>query len=265
MITKRSRTRPVQAGTRDRGQVSTAVRAEREKTFDMLRPVVDIVGKIVSNNVEIVLHDLTRPDSSIIKIVNGYVSGRAVGDSILSGPENDKGFVELQRNLTADEGASHLVISDYQTFTRDGRELQSATVIFQDSQRTPFASLCINADMTVVVQAHALLQSMFSRQAEPEPERAVAPGIDLLMEEIISDAVSKFGKKVSAMGKQEKIHAVNTMLQRGLFTVKGGVGRAARVLGVTRFTIYNYLEALRHPDPSEGSAKKAVIRRAGRK
>ncbi|WP_426700748.1 helix-turn-helix transcriptional regulator [Rhodanobacter sp. Col0626] len=231
----------------------------------MLSPVVDIIGKVVGHNVEIVLHDLTCPGNSILKIVNGEVSGRAVGDSILSGPDNDKAFVELQRNLTADEGASHSVISDYQTFTRDGRELQSTTVIFLDSRHTPFASLCINADMSVVVQAHALLQSMFSRQAEPEPERAAAPGIDLLMKEIITDAVNKFGKKVSAMGKQEKIHAVNTMLQRGLFTVKGGVERAARALGVTRFTIYNYLDALRHPGADEGVAKKAPTRRSAGK
>jgi hypothetical protein len=35
------------------------------------------------------------------------------------------------------------------------------------------------------------------------------------------------------------------MMQRGLFIVKGGVERAASALGVSRFTIYNYQEALR--------------------
>jgi predicted transcriptional regulator YheO len=139
-------------------------------------------------------------------------------------------------------------------------------VIFQDSKGLPFASLCINADMSVVVQAHALLQSMFCKQPQPEKERTEAPGIDVLMEEIIADAVSKFGKPVSAMGKEGKIHAVNTMLQRGLFTVKGGVERAARALGVTRFTIYNYLEALRHRSPDTPSAaKKSARKKAARR
>jgi predicted transcriptional regulator YheO len=39
------------------------------------------------------------------------------------------------------------------------------------------------------------------------------------------------------------------MQQRGLFIVKGGVERAAAALGVSRYTIYNYLEALRQVLP----------------
>jgi hypothetical protein len=33
------------------------------------------------------------------------------------------------------------------------------------------------------------------------------------------------------------------MFDRGLFIVEGGVEKAAEALGVTRFTIYNYLDA----------------------
>jgi predicted transcriptional regulator YheO len=38
---------------------------------------------------------------------------------------------------------------------------------------------------------------------------------------------------------------VQTMFERGLFIVKGGVERAAAALGVTRFTVYNYLDSIR--------------------
>ncbi len=241
MAAKSSRSRAVPP----RMEVTASLRAEREAMFAALFPIVDVVGSFVGENVEIVLHDLTRPESSIVKILNGHVSGRSVGESILSGPDGDKGFVELLRSLQEGDTDAHSVVADYQTFTRSGKELQSSTVIFRDSGGTNFASLCVNADMAVVVQAHALLQSMLARPKETEASREAAPGIDALMKEIIAEAVHRFGKPVSAMDKDEKIHAVESMMQRGLFIVKGGVERAASALGVTRFTIYNYLDVLR--------------------
>ena len=91
------------------------------------------------------------------------------------------------------------MVADYQTFTRSGKELQSSTVIFRDSGGANFASLCVNADMSVVVQAHALLQSMLLRPKEPEQARDAPVHIDALMAEIIAEAVQRFGKPVSAM------------------------------------------------------------------
>lgn len=245
MATKSARGTGTAQKKSQRVEVTASLRAERETLFAVLGPIVDVVGSFVGDNVEIVLHDLTRPESSIIKILNGQVSGRSVGDSILSGPDGDKGFVELLRLLQEGMQGTHSVIGDYRTVTRSGKPLRSSTVIFRDSEGTNFASLCVNADMSSVVQAHALLQSMLSRPKEPAPVREAPAGIDALMKEIIAEAVQRFGKPVSAMDKDEKTRAVETMLQRGLFIVKGGVERAAAALGVTRFTIYNYLDALR--------------------
>lgn len=211
-----------------------------------LVPIVDVLGTVVGENVEVVLHDLTRPESSVVKIVNGHVSGRAVGDSILKGPLDDQGFIELTRTAKRSDDSPHSLLLGYTTRTRDGRELRSSTVIFRDSTDTPFVSLCINTDLSVVFQAHALLQSMLYRTEKAEASSKESPGVDVLMQEIIADAVRRFGKPVSMMNKEEKVHAVEIMLQRGLFIVKGGVEHAASALGVTRFTIYNYLDTLKH-------------------
>lgn len=248
-----------------RGPVPQNLVTEREALFAVLNPIVDMVGSFVGENVEIVLHDLTQPERSIVRILNGHVSGRSVGDSILSGPNGDKGFVELLRSLQEGGQGTHSVIADYQTFTRGGKELQSSTVIFRDSGGTNFASICINADMSVVVQAHALLQSMLLRPKEQESARDAPGGIDALMKEIIAEAVQRFGKPVSVMDKDEKIHAVETMMLRGLFIVKGGVERAATALGVTRFTIYNYLDVLRQRSADTSLLPDRLKRKTGSK
>ncbi|MHC1479131.1 helix-turn-helix transcriptional regulator [Frateuria aurantia] len=253
-----TRSRNIRSHTRKEATATLAVRPdERKALLGVLRPIITVIGNVVGENVEVVLHDLTQPENSILSIINGHVSGRQVGDSILSGPDQDKGFVELLRTTEVDTETGHSIISGYQTFTRDGRELQSSTVIFRDHAGTPFASLCVNADLAVVVQAHALLQSLLNVRTDPSPSTTgTAAGVDVLMREIISDAVKRFGKTVGAMNKEEKVHAVEAMMERGLFIVKGGIGRAASALGVTRFTIYNYLDVIKQRNGPASAAKR---------
>jgi predicted transcriptional regulator YheO len=103
----------------------------------------------------------------------------------------------------------------------------------------------MNADMTVIQMAHSWLDKLLNQHKEPEPVHSASPDMDVLTKEILNEAVKRLGKPVSLMNKEEKIRAVELMLERGLFMVKGGVEKAAAVLGVTRFTVYNYLEELR--------------------
>ncbi|WP_167064705.1 PAS domain-containing protein [Burkholderia sp. Ax-1719] len=226
-----------------------------------METVVSVLKSMLGPNVEVVLHDLTRPESSIVAITNGHVSGRNVGQSILSGPKNDKAFAAAEVELASRGLASHSVIGDYPTFSPTGQPLRSATALFRDSNGEPYAALCFNADMTVVKLAHSWLERMLQTSFTQEQQEAEPADMDALMSEIISDAVNKFGKPPSMMNKEEKIHAVEVMLQRGLFIVKGSVESAARSLGVTRYTIYNYLDECRRKNGSTDTSAKPTSRK----
>ena len=52
-----------------------------------LEAAMDAMAGTLSANQEVVLHNLTTPEHSIIKIINGHVSGRGNGDHLLAGPE----------------------------------------------------------------------------------------------------------------------------------------------------------------------------------
>ncbi len=225
---------------------ASAIEAERRQLMNALHAVVQMLGHIVGNHIEVVLHDLAKPQSSIAAIVNGNISNRRLGNSILSGPQDDQAFEAAKQSLGESGEAAHSVVGCYPTLTRSGRPLKSSTVIFRDANGDPFAALCLNADLSIIEAAHAalgrLLQPGTGARLEPAGE---PPEMDILMREIISGAVLQLGKPVNLMDKEEKIQAVQAMMQRGLFIVKGGVEHAAAALGVTRFTVYNYLEALR--------------------
>lgn len=216
---------------------------ERALTFKVLKAAIQALGSVAPRNMEILLHDLDHPEHSVVSIVNGHISGRVVGSPILAAPEQDQGFKALMHASHAQRGADPVVLPDYPTSVK-GRTLRSATAILRDSSGHPFASLCVNTDLSDLNAAMDFLRQLQPLGAAP-PEAIVEEPADmaLLMAEIIEDALQRTGH--GRMNKQAKVEAVSVMQERGLFIVKGGVEKAAAALGVTRYTIYNYLEQLR--------------------
>ncbi|MGE8414287.1 MAG: helix-turn-helix transcriptional regulator [Pseudomonas sp.] len=223
-------------------QPSPAVLAERQLVLQVLHSTLQMLAGVVGPHVEVVLHDLDRPERSIVAIANGHVTGRRVGGPVLGGPRQDLGFAAVIRALQDRSGSTPLVLENYPTLAPDGRELRSSTVIFRDSGGQPFASLCSNSDLSGIAAAHACLGQMLGLGSAPEPRGDEPQDMEHLLAQIIQGACPEPGARLT---KQYKLEAVRQMQERGLFIVKGGIEKAAAALGVTRYTIYNYLDQIR--------------------
>jgi predicted transcriptional regulator YheO len=66
------------------------------------------------------------------------------------------------------------------------------------------------------------------------------------MDELISLAEQEVGHSLGAMNRLEKQRVVRFLDERGAFALRKSVERVADALGVSRFTVYNYLDATRH-------------------
>ena len=220
--------------------------AERQLIITMLKTVVEVLSNVLNDNVEVVLHDMLHPEASVIAIVNGHVTGRNIGDSILAGPKDDEGFAAAYKDASS-TGTQNSVITNYSTITKSGMTLSSSTAIFRDSDGEPFAALCFNSDMMIPEMAHTWLSRMLGKETRlvPPTENYKPAKVGNLMEDTIGKTLGKLGKPVGLLTKDEKVNAVAVMQKDGLFVVRGGVNRAAKALGVTRFTIYNYLDELK--------------------
>ncbi|MGO4001467.1 helix-turn-helix transcriptional regulator [Pseudomonas fluorescens] len=219
-----------------------ALDQERRLTFSVLKTAIAALSSVIGRNTELLLHDLESPEHSVVAIANGHISGRQVGSPILGGPEQDRGFALVMD--AASSASTGPVFTDTYTSVINGRELRSVTAVFRDSSGTPFASLCINADLTDLNLAQRFLENLQPAPSGRNESQSEPADIELLMAQIIQTSSNSLG--LGKMNKRDKVEAVRAMQERGLFIVKGGVEKAAVALGVTRFTIYNYLEEIRN-------------------
>ncbi len=65
------------------------------------------------------------------------------------------------------------------------------------------------------------------------------------MDALFEQAVSQIGKQPATMSTDEKMRVVNVLNREGTFRIKGVVNQVALKLGVSNYTIYNYLKKIR--------------------
>lgn len=243
-------------------------RQECELVIDALRHIVKGFEAILGRDVEVVLHDLSRPGHSVVAIAHGEITGRTVGSPIISGPYDDLGLQKLISGEGGDRTETHTLVTDYKTRTREGRELDSTSVILRDHAGKAYAALCVNADRTRLRELQALVRDIAGVTAgdgEVDETGDVA-SVDSLVEEIIENGIDTTGKPVSMMNKEDKIEAVRHMNDRGLFLIRSSVDRVAASLAVSRFTIYNYLDELKGAsnETPAGNGGRASSRRSAK-
>ncbi len=76
------------------------------------------------------------------------------------------------------------------------------------------------------------------------------------IESLVSEAIQLLGKQPSTMATDDKVRLVALLEERGAFLIKGTVEYIATVLGVSKFSVYNYLKNVRGTtEQHHGSSK----------
>lgn len=213
------------------------------KYVEQFIPFVDAIAETFGKNCEVVLHDLTKPHQSIIKIANGHVTGRHVG-----GPTTDLtlSLLEKQHEIKGD----YLV--NYKTKTKKGTELKSTTVIIRNNKGKIVGTLCINIDITLYTSAKNVIEQLCATSSlslshaieeNKSPEEFVS-SVDSLINDLIEERVKKFGKPIAHMDKDDKLRMLRDLKEKGFFLIKGSAKRISKELNVSLATIYKYLEEI---------------------
>ena len=218
------------------------MKAEKEQIFKTLKQLADLMTDMFGDNCEVVIHDLTTEKMQLVHIT-GKVTKRTIG-----APVTDvvKKYLLLDGNAVEDRHS-------FMTLTDDGSELKSSTSYIRNSKGDVVYAFCVNFNTTDHHNAIQMLEAFVNKtvvergvagKRKGGPER-MSFSIDHTADSFFEQSVVEIGKRPASMNSDEKIRLVKILEKKGAFQIKGMVGQVALRLGVSNFTIYNYLKKIR--------------------
>ena len=192
--------------------------------------VADIIAGTFGNECEVVVHDLEQPDKSVVYVANGHVTGRKTGQT----------FDHLIKNVLLNDKFKDDRVINYLFETTDGKTIRSSSSLIRDDSNNVIGMLCINYDITGLELMKKHLDAFLGVSAQEkvieEPDRNVIEIIDGLILKIIGNT------DVKELSRKRLIELVKFMDDKGIFLVKGAIDKVAELMGVSKVTIYSYLD-----------------------
>ncbi|MCC3357839.1 helix-turn-helix transcriptional regulator [Bacillus sp. REN16] len=203
-------------------------------------PVAEVIAKTFGHDCEVVLHDLTVPQSSVVYTVNNHVTGRQVGQSF----NHLVTEVLLSQNFTNDYSAN------YYFHTEDGRLIKSSTLLIRNKDKKVIGALCINVDTTRITENINWLTSLIPQNPDQLPKQNYQQeNMDEMehIQEVANDLIDKIigNKPVEKLRRDEKVEMVRFMEQKGIFLIRGTIDRVAEKLNISKVTVYSYIEEIK--------------------
>lgn len=200
-------------------------------------PVVQGLGDYLSDYYEVVLHSLEDLEHSVICIVHGEHTGRAVG-----APITDRALIMLRQ---ISEGETDHVV--YFSQNNKGEPLKSTTIAIRGKAGRVIGLLCMNLYLNaplseVIASLSNDGMSMFSAMQE---ERYAQNASDLITSTVRTERATVLADtSISPSNKNRRI--VERLYDRGIFQLKDAVVTVARMLGISKNTVYKHLRGYKH-------------------
>ena len=196
--------------------------------------VADTFALLFGKGCEVVLHSLEDISRSVVKIVNGHVTGRTLGS-----PITDLGLKILGKSFELSED----IIGSYYSYTDSGRPIKSITLLIRNDAGVPIGMLCVNYDLSTPLISFIKEFSPFSDL--PGPAEHFPAGVGDLIQQSLAEISESSGRSNGVPIQEKNRRSVEELERRGIFGIKGSVDLVAKGLGITKFTIYKYLREFR--------------------
>lgn len=207
-------------------------------------PFVDFLAEILGKNSEIVLHDLTDLDSSILAIRNNYITKREVGD-----PATDYVLKTVKEGIDDDSEYS----INYRGITnRDNKQLKSASLYIR-YEGSLVGMICVNTDESIFNEINKNLETLevLLRTYKHEEEHTVTnESLSRSIEEMAENTVYEMsiakGIPVTKFKQDDKYETISLLYDNGFFLLKGAVPEIAKILKISEPTVYRYLQTIKN-------------------
>lgn len=203
--------------------------------FDLAIRTADMLVKMFGSRCEVAVHDFSDLKRSLIHLA-GSVTGRKIGSPI----------TDLVLNELAKKDHDIEDIPSYKTQSNKGNVMKSATIFLRDIHGKIIGALCINYDISLLMQFGGEIEEFirFDDHQHSKSENFFT-SVQEVIHEMVEQVLVGFKKAPSLMTLDEKVECVRQLEEKGTFLIKGATDYVASVLGVSKFTVYNYLQKIR--------------------
>ncbi|MGM9578872.1 MAG: transcriptional regulator [Evtepia sp.] len=197
----------------------------REEAFSMLDRMAKGIAEMFGSNCETVINDLADPLHPVLAIYNGHVSGRTVGST--------QDVTGVEQDLYLDTDVVNLL-----AVTPSGQQTKSST--FSIKGEDYHFGFGINYDFTPLAYANRVLLDLI--HTEVDFHSALYKPRDTGIGELFDAAMLRVGKPVREMTKADRLRVIEHLKEMDAFSYRRAVPYVASHLGVSRYTIYKYLD-----------------------
>lgn len=186
--------------------------------LEQLRALVPDLQRAIGRHSAVALHTLTESGPGLLASAPGTANA---GEPGFPSPDGES-TLNVARELP------------------DGRIVRSSTIVIRDEGEDPVACLCISLDIAPLEIARNAAAARLPRVAQGKRDGdAVMASVRMAVSEILGQ------RSVRNLDRAERISLVGDLDRSGVFMLRGAPAAVAAVIGVSRFTVYKYLDTAR--------------------
>ena len=206
-------------------------------------PVADFLGAVMGENTEIIVHDLTSYNQSIVYIINGHISNRKIGDPI----------TDLVVNfITSESKGNKQFICNYNSKTINDKLLYSSTYFIRDDTNEIVGALCLNSDYGGLHKSLSFLTSLLPNYVDTKTVALnnIKENLNSNPQELtvnkIDEIIKQFNVTPQRMTTIEKTEVISALNDCGIFNIRGSVIEVASKLNMSEPSVYRYIKKIKN-------------------
>ena len=187
-------------------------------------------------HIEIVLHDFSKGDRSIVAIYNGELSGRGRGD----------GMTPLEQSKVTEmlnEGKQCEM--NFRGTDMRGQTIRSSILLIQDEAHKLLGALCASVDVSHFIELanyYRVLAFLPDDEVEKVPLEQSAASVREQVSRMLTEMYGAAPDYPTELSAFEKLKVIERLKEQGIFQIKGTVSEVAQALGTSESTVYRYLK-----------------------
>ena len=197
--------------------------------------VGEVVAEMFSPYLEVIVHDLTNPNQSIIAIFNSHITGRKIGDGT-----SDIGYKKLSNELPDK-------IVNYSNKSPSGVELKSSSLTIRNDNNKIIGSMGFNFDLSHFVNIREFID-LFSKSVEmkelPKKEEFFMWNVKTEIQQALNKYLMMNKLQSKVLTRDDKLKVISYMKNKGYISKKGAKTIISELLAISRPTLYKYLKEI---------------------